>query len=110
MTELVRYDAMCRAIAEARAGDEVKDIRDRAAALELYQRQAHNIEAERECCRAERKVGELLKQMAERGERRSGGRPEKQSHDATVSLDDLGISKTPIAARPWPWPVPKNRS
>ena len=28
-TELVRYDAMCRAIAEAHAIDEVKDIRDK---------------------------------------------------------------------------------
>lgn len=101
-TGLVRYDAMCRAIEEAHEVDEVKDIRDRAAALEIYQRQAHNIDAERNCClirlRAERKVGQLLKEMAGRGERQSGGRPEKQSRDATVSepttLLELGISKT----------------
>jgi hypothetical protein len=47
--------------------DEVKDIHDRAAALECYFRQARNIEAERQCyeirLRAERKAGELLSQM-----------------------------------------------
>jgi hypothetical protein len=31
--ELVRYDAMCRAIAAAYKMDEVKDIRDKALAL-----------------------------------------------------------------------------
>ena len=33
---LVRYDAMCAAIAEAHAIDEVKDLRDKAAALQAY--------------------------------------------------------------------------
>ncbi len=44
--------------------DEAKDIRDRAAALEQYQRRAHNIEAETQCCRIRLRaeVGELLKQ------------------------------------------------
>jgi hypothetical protein len=47
--------------------------------------------------RAERKAGEIVKQMAQSGERPSGGRPEKQSHDATASeptLATLGVSKT----------------
>jgi hypothetical protein len=62
-TELVRYDAMCRAIDAAYEVDEVKDIRDEAVALEIYARQAHNVEAERRACeirlRAERKAGAL---------------------------------------------------
>jgi hypothetical protein len=61
---LVRYDAMRHAIAEAHAIDEVKDIRDRALALETYARQAMNDEDERRCReirqRAERKAGQLL--------------------------------------------------
>lgn len=99
MSELVKYDAMCRAIDAAYEVDEVKDIRDKAIAWEVYSRQARNTENERRACeirlRAERKAGQLLKQMTERGERQGDGRPGKQSHGATVStLDDLGVSKT----------------
>jgi len=44
---------------------------------------------------AERKAGELLKQMAEEGERATAdkGRPPKVSHRATL-LPDLGINRT----------------
>jgi hypothetical protein len=102
-TSLVRYDAMCRAIAEAHAIDEVKDIRDKALALEAYARQALNTDAEREACeirlRAERKVGQLLRD----GEKNKGARgtgsnqyQEVRSTDTTtppLTLKQLGISK-----------------
>jgi phage N-6-adenine-methyltransferase len=98
-TGLVRYDAMRRAIAEAYAVDEVKDLRDRAAALEHYARQAGNTEAERRCCeirlRAERKAGQLLTDMP----KDKGGRPEKNpSFDPTgfrdvKTLADLGVTR-----------------
>jgi hypothetical protein len=95
-TQLVRYDAMCRAIAEAHAVDEVKDIRDKAIALEYYARQARTTEAERKACeirlRAERKVGRLTSEM----ETAQGERTDTtSSHRATKlrALQDAGISK-----------------
>lgn len=64
---LVRYDSMCKAIAEAYEVDEVKDIRDKTRALEAYFRQAKNTEAERRACeirlRAERRAGQLLQKL-----------------------------------------------
>jgi hypothetical protein len=90
--ELVRYDAMCRAIAEAHAVDEVKDIRDKARAIEMYARQAQNTEAEQQAreirLRAERKCGQML---AGEVERAPAHRPEKASSDMTLS--DLGITR-----------------
>jgi hypothetical protein len=78
-----RYDAMCRAIDAAYEVDEVKDIRDKAIALEVYSKQARNKEAERRAreirLRAERKVGKLLRAMkkakgaAQPGIGRAGG-------------------------------------
>lgn len=93
--ELIRYDAMCQAIAAAYEVDEVKDIRDKARAIEVYARQARNIEAERRACeirlRAERRCGQLLQQM----EKAKGGQPKNPSQHASTSaapLADLGIS------------------
>lgn len=92
MGELVRYDAMCRAIADAYEVDEVKDIRDRAVAMEAYFRQAKNPEPERRACeirlRAEKKAGQLLAVM-ERAER---GRPSEQM-SSRPTLSDLGVSR-----------------
>ena len=97
-TALVRYDAMCHAIAAAYSVDEVKDIRDKARAIEVYARQAKNVEAERQACeirlRAERKAGQLLADM----EKAKGGgdqRSDHRCHDVRggpAPLADLGIS------------------
>jgi hypothetical protein len=72
-------------------------IRDKARALEVYARQARNVDAETRACeirlRAERRCGQLL---AER-EKNKGGRPEENRSHAANGLDtlgDLGISKT----------------
>lgn len=102
---LVRYDAMCRAIAEAHAVDEVKDIHDKAVALEAYARQACNTDAEREATeirlRAERKVGQLLKKTDKakgargqlQGRDPSGGRIARPPEDEMRTLKNIGISK-----------------
>lgn len=103
--ELVRYDAMCQAIASAYDVDEVKDIRDRAAALEHYSRQAHNIEAERQCCeirlRAERKAGKLLQQI-ERAQGQRTDLPTSVHHGPksfSVQIEEHDIS--PKQAKQW---------
>jgi hypothetical protein len=98
-TGLVRYDAMCRAISEAHKVDEVKNIRDKALAIQIYARQAQNHEAERQACeirlRAERKCGKLLKTRAmakgTRGQLIGPGVTRVPIEEAD-KLADLGIS------------------
>lgn len=64
---LVRYDAMCTAIAACHSVDEVVDLHDKARALEVYAKQAMNVEAERKATevrlRAERRAGELMRDL-----------------------------------------------
>lgn len=110
MSELVRYDAMCTAITECHRLDEVKDIRDKARALEMYARQARNTEAESKASeirlRAEYRSGELLRELAratpiERAQ--SGGSAKAAlSNDATkqpepseyaAALESTGLSR-----------------
>ena len=98
---LALYDAMCRAIDVAHAVDEVKDIRDKALAFEVYARQAKNIDAERRAVlirlRAEHKAGELDKER----EKQQGARGTGSNQHHQVGLDggtpptlaDLGVSK-----------------
>ena len=100
---LVIYDAACRALAKAHRVDEVKNIRDRAVAMQAYARQADDttliVQATDIRMRAERRAGELLSEMAERGERqRPGdnpqGRNSRGSRPLAPKLADLGINKT----------------
>lgn len=105
--QMVKYEAMCNAIAECHRIDEVKELRDKAVALATYARQAQNFELERKAMairlRAERRAGELLKEMKSNGELREGGSGNNQykkelSNKATVperiTLEKLGIERT----------------
>jgi hypothetical protein len=68
--------------------------RDKAEAVRVYAAQAKDFEMEQWAAeirlRAERRAGELLAEMKERGER-VAGRPEKVSRETTLS--DLGVTR-----------------
>lgn len=100
-TELVRYNHMRQAIVECRSVDEVKEIRDRARALEVYAAQALNYDSEKLAAeiriRAERRAGDLLREMKLNGARHTGhGNQRAESNDPTPktsTLAALGITK-----------------
>lgn len=100
MTDLVRYDAACRAIADAKAVDEVKDIRDKAVAMAAYARQAKNHELEADAVeirmRATRRLDQMRQAQKETMGLNEGGRPKTGFPDNPVSKPTLasqGIDK-----------------
>jgi hypothetical protein len=100
-TELILYDKMVAAIDACHRVDEVKEIRDKAAALELYCRQAKDYENERKAARirirAERKAGELLAEL-ERGKGYPGGASQPRS-EYRRAYEEAGASH--YQARRW---------
>lgn len=99
-TGLIHFDTAYRSLALASTIDEAREIRNTAAALQVYAKQAGlSLEMQNKAAeiklRAERRCGELLGEMAERGERDAGqgGDRRSQSQPATVKLDDLAIGK-----------------
>lgn len=109
MTSLVKYDAACRALAEAKAVDEVKDLRDKADAMRIYAMQAKNkaleVDAAEIRIRAERRLGEMLAAQKASGGLNQGARVAGAkagandgssavvSGDRRPKLSDAGISK-----------------
>jgi hypothetical protein len=95
---IARYEAMCAAIAECYRIDDVRDWRDRAAAIQEYHRRAQNTEAEHMAAeirvRAERRAGELLHGMPKaKGGEQYHRSPGDTGASATTTLADMGISK-----------------
>jgi hypothetical protein len=94
MTQLVRYDAACKAIAEAKAVDEAKDIRDKAVAMQAYARQAKNRDLEADAVeirlRATRRIGQLMQaQKDTTGLNQGAARPAERGVSDTPRQDSL---------------------
>jgi hypothetical protein len=108
-TELAFYDDMCRAIAAAHSVDEVKDIRDKALAIEIYSRQARNIENGKRAIEIRiRQSGGVASCWLRRRSQRAEGHPKTphsitggfkagQRRDEPKTLTDLGISENQSA-------------
>lgn len=102
MTELVRYDAACRALAEAKSVDEVKDIRDKAEALRAYAKMAKDTQLEMDAAeirlRAERRLGIMLTEQKRTVGMNRGGWKESCGSNSepqvgVPTLADMGIDK-----------------
>lgn len=96
MTQLIKYEAACRAIAECKAIDEVKGLADKAAAMQAYGRMANDrtleVDAAEIRIRAERRLGEMLAaQKAEGGLNRGAATPSSAT-SASPTLAAVGIS------------------
>lgn len=104
-TQLIRYDAACLAIANAKTVDEVKQIRNSGAALAAYARIAKNKQLEADAAeiriRAERRVGEMMAaQRATVGLAKGGGdtrstgsKSDPVKPKLVPALADAGIDK-----------------
>ena len=101
---LIRYEAACRAVAEAKTVDEAKDLRDKAEAMRAYARQAKNRQLEVDTAeirmRAERRLGEIIKAQKDTVGLAKGGQPyqnptgqDKVPVEASPTLAEIGIDK-----------------
>lgn len=99
MTALLKYDAACRAIAEARGFDEVRAWEDKAAAVREYGRRARNRSMELDALeireRARQRRGQLLLEMKAAGQLSSGARKQLVTDGSPIplTLEDLDITK-----------------
>lgn len=97
---LTRYDAARKALAEARRVDEVKSIHDKAAAMQLYAKQAKDRDlikmATEIRMRAEDRAGELLAEMKKQGKRQKVGDNQHRGSNKQLlppKLSELGVTK-----------------
>jgi len=100
---LTKWNTARQAIIEAKSVDEVKNIKDRAEAMRAYAKQVgESLEVQNNICeiklRAERKMGEMLKEMPKAMGNEYGGRNKIDSNrmlpsNPTPTLKDIGIEK-----------------
>lgn len=102
---LIRYDAACRALAEAKSVDDVKEIRDRSEAMRAYAKQAKNKQLEVDAAeiriRAERRLGEMIAAQRDAGDLSKGAQGTGSNQHqvrvangpAAISLAEAGIDK-----------------
>lgn len=96
--ELVLYNNAKTALEAARTVDEVKAVRDKALALQVYARQALDndmMNAATEIrVRAERRAGQMLRDMREAGQRRGkGGDQHSSAAKELETLKQVGVTK-----------------
>lgn len=106
MTDLVKYDAACRAVAEAASIDEAKGFRDKSEAMRAYAKQAKNKQLEVQAAeiriRAERRIGELMAAQRDAGMLSTGAMGSgSNQHEVRVAeepapptLAEAGIDKS----------------
>lgn len=104
MTALLKLDKAYSALMEAKTIDELKDIRDKAEALRLYvKQQKQSLEMQNACAelkiRAERRAGELLKEMerANKNDNLKRGpmsQAETSGSEYSHAIDEANISRS----------------
>lgn len=90
MTSLIKYDAACRALADAKAVDEVKDIHDKAEAMRIYARQAKNSQLEADAWEIRKRAEDRLGALSSMLDKSGGGR----NPQATLPIE--GKSKSAV--------------
>jgi phage N-6-adenine-methyltransferase len=95
MTALVRYEAACRAVADAKTVDEVKDIRDKSVAMAAYARQAKNRDLEADAVEIRMLATRRLDQMRQAQKETVGLNTGSQGRrvDEKPTLASQGIDK-----------------
>lgn len=93
--ELTTIDHIKQSLSLITSPDEIKDLRGKAAAIEVYGRRQKNREVQNQgalgCIRCDQRLAELVNEMQDKGELPANGRPKKLLHHEIV-LGDLDIT------------------